>query len=150
MVTQMTNRLLATVTAVAVSGALTAHAAQGVHVTPPALLNQVASTARVALDPGAAAIRQEYQRDHDVLEHLRQEGSELQGSAHPQFNQVIAADQAQLLALEQAALAQIAADSSTNSAATITQMDALVTQAQAALTRFESQAGSTKINGQRP
>ncbi len=150
MVTKMTNRLLATVMAVFVSGALTAHASQDVHITPPSslptVLGQVEATTQAALDP-AASIRQAYQQDHDALEHLRQEGSELKSPAHTQFNQLISADQAQLLALEKTALDNIAAGASVNTAATIAQMAAIPTQARTALTQYESQSGAQKTTG---
>lgn len=151
MVTQMTNRLLATVMAVFVSGALTAHAAEGVHVTIPAptVLHQVEATAAAAIDP-SAAIRDAYQRGHDTLEHLRQEGSELTSPAHAQFNQLISADQAQLLALEKSALDRIAAGASVNATATIAQMDAIASQARTALTQAEGQAAKTNGNGHKP
>jgi len=158
----MTNRLLATVLAVFVSGALTAHASQDVHVTfnPPVkpsslrtVLHQVEATATsaaiTAIDP-AAGIRAAYQRDHDTLEHLRQEGSALKSPTHAQFNQLISADQAQLLALEKAALDQLAAGASVNATAVIAQMDAIPSQARAALTQYESQAAKTSGNGHKP
>ena len=140
--------------AIALSGALTARASQDLHLTPPtvhasslpAALNQVAASATTALDP-AGSIRQAYQQDHDALEHWRQQGSGLASPAHQQFNQLIGADQAQLLALEKAALDKIAAGSPVNGSATIAQMAAIVAQAQASLNRFESQAGATKTNG---
>lgn len=149
MVTQMTNRLLATVIAVFVSGALTAHASENVHITPPTVptvLRQVEATAQAAVDP-TASIREAYQRDHDALEHLRQEGSELKSPAHTQFNQLIAADQAQLLALEKAALDQVAAGITVDAGATTAQMAAIPAQARAALAQYESQSGATKANG---
>ena len=141
----ITNKLLATVMAIALSGALTARASQDVHLTPslPAALQQVAAT----LDPTAGSIRQAYQQDHDVLEHLRQQGSGLASPTHQQFNQLIGADQTQLLAIEKAALDKIAAGSPVNSTGTIAQMAAIVAQAQAALTKFQSQAGAAKTNG---
>jgi hypothetical protein len=146
----MTNKLLATVMAFALSGALTARAAQDVHLTPPsvsATLKQVAASATTALDPTAGSIRQAYQQDHDALEHLRQQGSGLGSPAHQQFNQLIGADQAHLLALEKAALDKIAAGSAVNGTATIAQMAAIVAQAQASLNQFQSQAGANKTNG---
>ena len=157
----MTNRLLATVMAVFVSGALTAHASQDVHVTfnppvkpssLPVVLHQVEATATAAItaiDP-AAGIRAAYQRDHDTLEHLRQEGSALSSPTHAQFNQLISADQAQLLALEKAALDQLAAGASVNATAVIAQMDAIPSQAQAALTQYESQAAKTGGTSRKP
>src|SRR3989442_91886 len=147
----MTNKLLATVMAIALSGALTARASQDLHLNPttvnaslPAALTQVAATATTALDP-TGSIRRAYQQDHDRLEHLRQQGSGLGSPAHQQFNQLIGADQAQLLAIERAALDKIAAGSPVNATATIAQMAAIVAQAQASLTQF--QAGATKANG---
>ncbi|HYS02250.1 MAG TPA: hypothetical protein VET82_07855 [Candidatus Eisenbacteria bacterium] len=151
----MTNKLLATVMAFALSGALTARASQDLHLAQPAVhasslpaaLKQVAATATTALDPTAGSIRQAYQQDHDALEHLRQQGSGLGSPAHQQFNQLIGADQAQLLALEKAALDKIAAGSAVNGTATIAQMAAIVAQAQASLNQFQSQASATKPNG---
>lgn len=155
----MTNRLLATVMAVFVSGALTAHASQDVHLTfnpptvkpssLPAVLHQVQASAIAAIDP-AAGIRAAYQRDHDTLEHLRQEGSALTSPTHAQFNQLISADQAQLLALEKAALDQLAAGASVNATAVIAQMDAVPSQARAALTQYESQAAKTGGTSRKP
>jgi len=149
----MTNKLLATVMAIALSGALTARASQDLHLNPPtvnaslpAALTQVAATATTALDP-AGSIRRAYQQDHDTLEHLRQQGSGLGSPAHQQFNQLIGADQAQLLAIERAALDKIAAGSPVNATATIAQMAAIVAQAQASLTQFQGQSGATKTNG---
>jgi hypothetical protein len=151
----MTNKLLATVMAIALSGALTARASQDLRLTTPtvqasslpAALKQAAASASTALDPTAGSIREAYQKDHDALEHLRQQGSGLAGPTHQQFNQLIGADQAQLLALEKAALDKIAAGSPVNGTATIAQMAAIVAQAQAALTLFQSQPGATKTNG---
>jgi hypothetical protein len=152
----MTNKLLATVMAIALSGGFTARAAQNVltptRVNPgslPAATKLVAASATIALGPTASRIRQAYQQDHDALEHLRQEGSELNHPAHTQSNQLISADQAQLLALEKAALDRIAAGASVNPAATIAQMAAIPTQARAALTQYEGQSGATKPNGNR-
>ncbi len=149
----MTNKLLATVMAIALSGALTARASQDLHLNPPtvnaslpAALTQVAATATTALDP-TGSIRRAYQQDHDTLEHLRQQGSGLGSPAHQQFNQLIGADQAQLLAIERAALDKIAAGSPVNATATIAQMAAIVAQAQASLTQFQGQSGATKTNG---
>jgi len=154
MVTSMTNRLLATVIAVFVSGAVTAHAAQNVHVTVkpstvPLVLHQVEATAQAAIDP-SSAIRAAYHRDHDTLEHLRQQGSGLTSPAHAQFNQLISTDQAQLLALEKVALDKLAAGASVNAGATIAQMDAIPAQAAAALAQYQSQAAKTGGNGHKP
>ena len=151
----ITNKLLATVMAIALSGALTARASQDLHLTPPsvnagslpAALKQAAASASTALDPTAGSIRQAYQQDHDALEHLRQQGSGLASPTHQQFNQLIGADQAQLLAIEKAALDKIAAGSPVNGTATIAQMAAILAQAQAALAQFQGQAGATKTNG---
>jgi len=152
MVTQMTNRLLATVIAVFLSGALTAHAAQDVHVTitpPTVMLHQVEATAEAALDP-TNSIRAAYHRDHDALEHLRQQGSGLTSPTHAQFNQLISTDQAQLLALEKAALDKLAAGASVDAGATIGQMDAILAQASAALAKYQSQAAKTNGTGHKP
>src|SRR3989442_7187642 len=93
----ITNKLLATVMAIALSGALTARASQDLHLNPPtvqaslpAVLTQTAATATTALDP-TGSIRQSYQQDHDTLEHLRQQGSALGSPPHRQFNQLIGA-----------------------------------------------------------
>src|SRR5947209_18572841 len=143
MVITMTNRLLALVIAVALSGGIAAHAAQSPHqpigpialasaTTLPNVLQTAAGhlteTATGAIDP-SAAIRSAYQRDHVALEHLRQQASALKGSAHPAFNQYISDQEGALTELERTALAT----SRPAVASTIAAMDNLVTAAQATL-----------------
>lgn len=156
MVIEMTNRLLAVVVAVAVSATLAAHAAQGpiqhlplVHfglglpsatvslrpavpaAVPGALETAavlVTRSARQALDPKAAVLSA-YQRDHDALEHLRQQASALRGPAHPAFNRLLDADQQALATLERQALDYQSGDTT----AAVAAMDQVVRQAQAAL-----------------
>lgn len=156
MVTEMTNRLLAVVVAVAVSATLAAHAAQGpihqlalVHLglrlpsatgslrpTVPAAVPGALETAAVlvtrsarqALDPKADVLSA-YERDHDALEHLRQQASALRGPAHPAFNRLLDADQQALATLERRALDYQSGDTT----AAVAAMDQEVGQAQAAL-----------------
>jgi hypothetical protein len=167
MVTQMTNKLLATVMAFAVSSGLAAHAAQDPQRTLPKVslsnlsqtrltlpnatsvpqavqtaANHVSDVATAAVDP-SAAIRAAFQRDHVALEHLRQQASVLQGSAHPAFNQLISNDEATLVEMEKTALAS----NSTSAATTITAMDQLVASAQAALAQAKSQPAAVKTQG---
>src|SRR5438067_696882 len=112
MVISMTNRLLAVVIALALSGGIAAHAAQAPQrpLAPitllsasalPAALQTAASriteSATSAIDPGTA-IRSAYQRNRVSLEHLRQQASQLNGSAHPAFNQLISDDERALTA----------------------------------------------------
>lgn len=169
MVTQMTNRLLATVMTFALSTGLAAHVAHNpqpslpkVNLTSLALprassvpqavqtaaaqlgdaANHVTETATAAVDP-AAAIRAAFQRDHVALEHLRQQASVLQGSAHPAFNQLISNDEATLVEMEKNALAS----NSNSPAASIAAMDQLVTSAEAALAQAKAQPATVKANG---
>src|SRR5438477_12438233 len=143
MVITMTNRLLALVIAVALSGGIAAHAAQSPHqpmapitltsaTSLPVVLQTAAShlteTATGTIDP-SAAIRSAYQRDHVALEHLRQQASALKGSAHPAFNQYISDQESALTELERTALAT----SRPVVASTIAALDSVVTQAQAKL-----------------
>ncbi len=154
MVFSMTNRLLGVVIAFALTSGIVAHAAQApqrplapisltsANALPIALqtaASRIAETATGAIDP-SAAIRAAYQRDHVALEHLRQQASQLQGSAHPLFNQYISDREAALAELERTALAtsRPAADS------TIAAMDTLVTAAQATLDLELSQVGAAK------
>src|SRR5436853_7000286 len=103
MVISMTNRLLALVIALALSGGIAAHAAQAPHrpLAPialpsasalPAALQTAASriteTATGAIDP-SAAIRSAYQRNRVALEDLRQQGSQLSARAHPTGNELM-------------------------------------------------------------
>ena len=78
-----------------------------------------------------------------TLAHLRQQASQLKGSAHPAFNQFISDQEAALLAIERAALTT----SRPASSSTIAAMDKLVSATQAELDRQLSQSGSTKSNG---
>lgn len=145
MVISMTNRLLAVVIAIALSGGIAAHAAQAPQrpLTPislpagtdlPTALQTAAShiteTATGAVDP-AAAIRDAYQRDHVALESLRQLASALKGSAHPAFNQYIDSQEAALAESEHISLATIRPSASD----AITAMDNLVAAARAHLSQ---------------
>jgi hypothetical protein len=157
MVISMTNKLLGIVIALALTSGVAAHAAQAPQrpLSPialpaasslPAALQTAAShiseTATSTIDP-SAAIRGAYQRDHVALEHLRQQASQLKGSAHPAFNQFISDQEAALLAIERAALTT----SRPASSSTIAAMDKLVAAAQAELTRELSQPAATKSQG---
>ena len=159
----MTNRLLAVVIAMALSSGIVAHAAQAPQrpLAPVALpsasslplaveatVSRISETATSTVDP-SGAIRDAYQRDHVALEHLRQQASDLKGSAHPAFNQLISDDEAALAEIERTALAtsRPVADS------TIAAMDTLVASAQAELDHqltlaSKSSNGSTQ-NSQR-
>src|SRR5438128_10402413 len=152
----MTNRLLGIVIAFALTSGVVAHAASAAQrpLTPvtlptasslPAALqtaaSQISEVATSTIDP-AAAIRGAYQRDRVALAHLRQQASQLKGSAHPAFNQFISDQEAALLAIERAALTT----SRPASSSTIAAMDTLVAAAQAELDRQLSQSGSTKSN----
>jgi hypothetical protein len=164
MVTQMTNRLLATVMAFAVSSGLVAHAAQDPHNVLPRVslpapssvpqavqtaaaqvsdaANHVSDAATAAVDP-SAAIKAAFQRDHVALEHLRQQASVLKSSAHPAFNQLISNDEATLVEIEKTALASKAG----SAAASIAAMDQLVASAEAALAQARAQTGATRTQG---
>src|SRR5438270_6224805 len=157
MVISMTNRLLAVVIALALSGGIAAHAAQepqrplapitfpSASALPAALqtaASRIGETATSAIDP-SAAIRSAYQRDRVALEHLRQQASQLKGSAHPAFNQLISDDEAALTELARAALATTRPVASS----TIAAMDKLVASAQAELNRQLSQPGAAKAQG---
>src|SRR5690348_12821890 len=159
----MTNRLLGTVIAFALSSGIVAHAAQApqrplapitltsASALPVALqtaASHVTETATGAFDPGAA-IRAAYQRDHVALEHLRQQASQLKGSAHPEFNQYISDREGALTELERTSLATSRPDV----ASTIAAMDTLVTAAQASLdlelsTAAKSQGSSQSAKSQ--
>jgi hypothetical protein len=150
MVIKMTNRLLAVVIAIALSSGIAAHAAQSPErpLTPvlptastlpaatslPTTLQTAASrlgeTLTSSVDP-KAAIRGAYQRDRVALERLRQQGSGLQGSAHPAFNQFISDQVSALTSLERDALAT----TTPSAGSAIKAMDDLVAAAQAELTR---------------
>jgi hypothetical protein len=156
MAIKMTNRLLAVVIAFALSSGIFAHAAQapdkafGAITFPaasslPATLQTAAShlteTATGAIDP-SGAIRDAYQRDHVALEALRQEASQLQGSAHPDFNQYIADQESALVGIERLGLAT----TRPNAQSTIGAMDQLVSATQSELSRELALAGAQKAN----
>jgi hypothetical protein len=160
MVFSMTNRLLLMVIAFALTSGVVAHATEAPQrplapITLPAAnslpmtlqtaASRITETATGAIDP-SAAIRDAYERDHVALEHLRQAASQLQGSAHPAFNQLISDDEAALAEIERTALATSRPSVSNAIAA----MDALVASAQAELNRELSQAGAPKSNGRNP
>lgn len=143
MVISMTNRLLAVVIAIALSSGIVAHAAQAPQrpLAPVSLpsasslplavestVGRISETATSTVDP-SGAIRDAYQRDHVALEHLRQQASQLKGSAHPAFNQLISDDEAALTEIERTALATTRPVADT----TIAAMDTLVASAQADL-----------------
>src|SRR5437879_6490727 len=119
MVFSMTNRLLGIVIALALTSGIVAHAASAPQrpLSPIALpaasslptaiqtaASRLSETATSAIDP-AAAIRGAYQRDRVALAHLRQQASQLKGSAHPAFNQFISDQELGLTQTERAALA---------------------------------------------
>lgn len=150
----MTNRLLGVVMGFALSSGIVAHAAEApqrplapitftsASALPVALqtaASHVAETATGAIDP-TGAIRAGYERDHVALEHLRQQASQLKGSAHPAFDQYISDQEAALTELERTALATSRPDV----ASTIAAMDNLVGAAQAKLQLELSQAGAAK------
>jgi hypothetical protein len=154
MVVKMTNRLLATVIAVALSSGIAAHAAQSpdrpfapimlpaassLPTTLQTAAARIGEKATGAIDP-ARAIRDAYQRDHVALERLRQQASQLNGSAHPAFNQFVSEQEDALASLERTALATTrpTADSA------IAAMDRLVAGAEAELARQLSQPGLAK------
>ena len=154
----MTNRLLGVVIAFALSSGIVAHAAEApqrplapigftsASALPVALqtaASRVAETATGAIDP-TAAIRDAYQRDHVALEHLRQQASQLKGSAHPAFNQYISDREGALTELERTALAT----SRPAVASTIAAMDTLVTAAQARLDLELSAASKSQGSAQ--
>jgi hypothetical protein len=157
MVISMTNRLLAIVIAFALAGGIGAHAAQApdrplAPITLPAAssvplalqtaASRIAEKATSAIDP-SGAIRSAYQRDRVALEHLRQQASQLKGSAHPAFNQLISDDEDALAELQRTALATTRPSASSAIAA----MDALVASAQAELNRQLSLPGAAKSQG---
>jgi hypothetical protein len=154
----MTNRLLGVVIGFALSSGIVAHAAEAPQrpLTPitltsasalPVALQTAAShvteTATGAFDPGAA-IRAAYQRDHVALEHLRQQASQLKGTAHPEFNQYISDREGALTELERTALAT----SRPAVASTIAAMDTLVTAAQARLDLELAAGAKSQASGQ--
>jgi len=157
MVISMTNRLLVMVVAFALTSGVVAHAAtasqrplapirlpaaSSLPLTLQAAASRITETATGSIDP-SAAIRDAYQRDHVALEHLRQAASELKGSAHPAFNQLISDDEGALTEIERTALATTRPSVSNAIAA----MDALVASAQAELDRQLSQPGAAKSQG---
>lgn len=150
----MTSRLLGVVIGFALTSGIVAHAAEApqrplapisftsASALPVALqtaASHVAETATGAIDP-TAAIRAAYERDHVALEHLRQQASQLKGSAHPAFNQYISDQEGALTEIERTALAT----SRPAVASTIAAMDNLVTAAQAKLELELSQADAAK------
>jgi hypothetical protein len=150
MVIRMTNRLLSIVIAIALTSGIVAHASQAPQrplapVTLPATLQTAAShvseTATGAIDP-SAAIRAAYLRNRVALEHLRQQGSPLKGSARDAFNQFVSDQELVLTQTERAALAT----SRPASSAAIAAMDKLVAAAEVELNRELSQAGGAKSN----
>jgi hypothetical protein len=166
MVVQMTNRLLAVVMALAFSSGLVAHAAQNTRTQLPALPHlQLPAVPRVslpavsplptalravagsALEPDRAAIKAAYQRDHDALEHLRQQASDLRGPAHPAFNHLVQQDEQALLEMEEAALsAQLTAEGLST---VVTNMDSVVNQARNDLAVARAQDNALKTNNAR-
>jgi hypothetical protein len=147
----MTNRLLGIVIALALTSGVVAHAASAPQrpIAPvslptasnlPAALQTAASriseAATSTIDP-AAAIRGAYQRDRVALAHLRQQASQLKGSAHPAFNQFISDQELALTQTERAALATTRPDAQSAIAA----MDKLVAATQTELNRELSQNG---------
>jgi len=157
MVINMTNRLLVIVIVFALTSGIVAHAATAPQraiapITLPTAsslpmaiqtaASRISETATGAIDP-FAAIRDAYQRDHVALEHLRQSASELKGSAHPAFNQLILDDESKLTEIERTALATTRPSVSTSIAA----MDAVVTSAQTELDHELSQPGASKSEG---
>jgi hypothetical protein len=160
MVISMTNKLLGIVIALALTSGIAAHAAQAPQrpLSPIALpaasslptaiqtaASRLSETATSTIDP-AAAIRGAYQRDRVALAHLRQQASQLKGSAHPAFNQFISDQEVALLAIERAALTT----SRPASSSTIAAMDKLVAATQAELDSQLSQSGSTKSSSAQP
>jgi hypothetical protein len=150
MVIRMTNRLLSIVMAIALTSGIVAHASQAPQrplapVTLPAALQTAAShvseTATGAIDP-SAAIRAAYLRNRVALEHLRQQGSPLKGSARDAFNQFVSDQELVLTQTERAALAT----SRPASSAAIAAMDKLVAAAEVELNRELSQAGGANSN----
>jgi len=147
----MTNRLLGIVIALALTSGVVAHAASAPQrpLSPIALpaasslptaiqtaASRLSETATSAIDP-AAAIRGAYQRDRVALAHLRQQASQLKGSAHPAFNQFISDQELALTQTERAALATTRPDAQSAIAA----MDKLVAATEAELNRELSQTG---------
>ncbi len=158
MVVQMTNRLLATVMAMALSSGLVAHAAQNTRTQLPALPHlQLPAVPHVSLptalqavadsvfDPDGATIKAAYQRDHDALEQLRQQASDLRGAAHPAINRLIQQDQEALLQMEKSALSGNVTGAGVNTV--VVNMDHVVNQAQAALASAKAATGALKTKG---
>jgi hypothetical protein len=157
MVISMTNRLLVIVIVFALTSGIVAHAATAPQrpiapITLPTAsslpmaiqtaASRIGETATGAIDP-FAAIRDAYQRDHVALEHLRQSASELKGSAHPAFNQLILDDESTLTEIERTALATTRPSVS----ASIAAMDAVVASAQTELDHELSQPNASKSGG---
>jgi len=153
----MTNRLLGIVIALALTSGVVAHAASAPQrpLSPIALpaasslptaiqtaASHISETATSAIDP-AAAIRGAYQRDRVALAHLRQQASQLKGSAHPAFNQFISDQELALTQTERAALATTRPDAQS----AIVAMDELVAAAEAELNReFAKSTASSSSN----
>src|SRR2546423_2493076 len=153
----MTNRLLGIVIALALTSGVVAHGASAPQrpLSPIALpaasslptaiqtaASHISETATSAIDP-AAAIRGAYQRDRVALAHLRQQASQLKGSAPPAFNQFISDQELALTQTERAALATTRPDAQSAIAA----MDKLVAAADRELNRQLSQNTDPKQGG---
>ena len=160
MVISMTNRPLAVVIAIALSSGIAAHAASAPRrsLAPASLptasslpmmlqtaVSRLGETATSAIDP-AGAIRDAYQRDHVALEHLRQQASQLKGSAHPAFDQLISDDEIALTDIERTALAT----SRPAAGSAITAMDQLVASAEAELNHQLSIASKASTASSQP
>jgi len=164
MVVQMTNRLLSIVMALAFTSGLVAHAAQDTRTQLPALPHlQFPAVPRVSLpassplptalqavansviEPDRTAIKAAYQRDHDALEHLRQQASDLRGPAHPAFNHLVQQDEQALLEMEQSSLSARLSGAGINTV--VANMDSVVNQARNELAAARAQANALKTNG---
>jgi hypothetical protein len=165
-VISMTNRMLAVVIAIALSSGIAAHAASAPQrpLAPASLpaasslprtlqtaVSRLGETATSTIDP-AGAIREAYQRDHVALAHLRQQASQLKGSAHQAFEQLISDDESALTDIERNALAT----SRPVAGSTIAAMDQLVASAEAelnqqlAIASKTSKSSNQSQNGHRP
>jgi hypothetical protein len=163
MVVQMTNRLLSIVMALAFTSGVVAHAAQNTRTQLPALPHlQLPALPRVSLpassplptalravatsvlEPDRTAIKAAYQRDHDALEHLRQQASDLRGPAHPAFNHLVQQDEQALLEMEQSSLSAQLSGAGINTV--IANMDSMVNQARNDLAVARGQANALKTN----
>ncbi len=164
MVVQMTNRLLALVMALAFSSGLVAHAAQNTRAQFPALPHlQLPAVPRVSLpapsplptdlqavansvlESDRATIKAAYQRDHNALEHLRQQASVLRGPALAAFNHLVQQDEQALLEMEDSALpAQLSA---AGVQTVVANMDSVVSQARTELATAKATPGALKTPG---